>query len=384
MSDPAEGVRDPERLRDLLAAVLAINSDLTLRGVLHAIVAGAVRVVGCKYGALGVLSHDGLRLAEFVHVGISDEEAARMEHPPRGLGILGLLIDDPKPLRIDDLGRHPASSGFPPGHPPMRSFLGVPIRVRDRVFGNLYLTEKTGGPFTADDEDLVEALAGGAAIAIENARLHARVRDLTLLEDRDRIAADLHDTVIQRIFATGLALEGTVKVVSPPAAAERIRLAIADLDETIRQIRTTIFALEAPRVAGRTARGEILSLIAEAGANLRFEPHLHLAGPIELLDSGHAPPVAANYLLGTLREALTNVVRHAEASRVDVYVAVADDHLRARVVDDGVGAAGARPGPGRGLAIMAERAEELGGRLELEPGPRGVGTSLLWEVPLTQ
>ena len=381
MSVAPVSVRDPERLRDLLGAVLAINSDLSLRAVLHAIVEGAVGVAGCRYGALGVLAHDGHSLEEFLYVGMDEETAAAIGRRPCGLGVLGVLIDQPVPLRLADLGSHPARDGFPPHHPPMTSFLGVPIKVRGSVFGILYLTEKAGGPFGQDDEELAVALAGAAGVAIENARLHARLRDLTLLEDRDRIAADLHDTVIQRLFATGLALQGAVKVVSPPAAAERIADAITDLDETIRQIRSTVFALEAPRRAGRSARGEILSLITEAGASLRFEPRLRLLGRIEELDGDNAL-APASCLLAVLREALANVGRHAGASRVDVRVTVGAGQVSAEVVDDGVGMGLPAPRPGRGLEALSARTQELGGLLSVGAGPGGAGTRLVWEAPL--
>src|SRR5439155_26292720 len=170
--------------------------------------------------ALGVFDRAGHGLSEFITAGLDPAERAGIGSLPEGHGILGLLILEPKPLRLADLTSHPDSFGFPPHHPPMRSFLGVPITIRDQVFGNLYLTEKQGASeFSEEDEALAIALAGAAAIAIENARLHARVRDLALIEDRERIAADLHDTVIQRLFATGLALEGTMRLASPEVAA---------------------------------------------------------------------------------------------------------------------------------------------------------------------
>jgi signal transduction histidine kinase len=301
-------------------------------------------------------------------------------HLPEGHGILGLLILDPRPLRLRDLTQHPESFGFPSHHPPMRSFLGVPIRVRDQVFGNLYLTEKQDTEeFSAEDEGLAVALAGAAGIAIENARLHARVRDLTLIEDRERIAADLHDTVIQRLFATGLALQGTVRAISPPEGAARVQDAVGDLDETIRQIRSTIFALQAPRLPGRGLRAEILGLASEAAASLRFEPQLQLDGP---LDAAVDDDVAT-HLLSVLREGLSNVVRHAEGSRVQITVRVADGQVQVEIFDDGVGPGrGARAG-GRGLRNLAHRAETLGGQMSLDPGPEGKGTVLTWRVPLT-
>jgi signal transduction histidine kinase len=374
---PLARVTDPARLRDLLDAVFSIGSDLSLPTVLRTIVDNAVRVLDARYCALGVLSPRGDGLSEFVHVGIDGAVAERIGHLPEGHGLLGQLIVDPRPLRLNDLHDHPSSYGFPPGHPPMRSFLGVPIRVRREVFGNLYLTEKQHADgFSADDELLATGLARAAGIAIENARLQARLQEVRLLEDRERIAADLHDTVIQRLFAVGLGLQSTVPLIEGPGAAERVERAIDDLDETIRRIRSTIFALQAPRAAGRGVRGEILSLVAEGAASLGFEPHLLLDGPLDTMVGDSI----AGHLLAVLREALTNVVRHAEATTVEVAVTVADGQLTAEVTDDGVGCGPRRAG-GYGLDNLARRADGLGGRLDIGAGPGG-GCRVTWGVPL--
>src|SRR5687768_2746109 len=201
----------PQRLRQLLDAVLAIGADLDLAGMLRRIIDSAVDLVDAQYGALGVLDESRTRLSQFITAGIDDDARRAIGNLPEGHGILGLLIVDAKPLRLPDLTEHPDSYGFPPNHPPMRSFLGVPIRVRDEVFGNLYLTDKsTAEVFTDVDEELVIGLAAAAGVAIENARLLTRVNDLALSEDRERIARDLHDTVIQRLFATGMLLQSTL------------------------------------------------------------------------------------------------------------------------------------------------------------------------------
>jgi signal transduction histidine kinase len=222
-------------------------------------------------------------------------------------------------------------------------------------------------------------LARAAGVAGENARLHARVRDLTLVEDRERIAADLHDTVIQRLFATGLSLQSTLRRISPPDAAQRVETAVADLDDTIRQIRTTIFGLQARRVAGRGLRGEILVLASEAAASLGFEPRLRLDGPI---DTVVGDEVAA-HLLAVLREALSNVVRHAGATGVEVAVEVADGRILAEVRDNGVGPGSHdRPG-GRGLSNMAQRANAIGGSTSLTARPDGQGSVLVWLAPVS-
>ena len=278
---PLRSIQDPERLRALVAAVLAISSDLALPAMLRHIVESAVALIGARYGAIGVLDAAGEGLSEFVYVGMSPAQVERIGHLPEGHGILGLLILEPKPLRLDVLGAHPDSFGFPDHHPPMESFLGVPIRVRGQVFGNLYLTDKQGADgFSAEDETLAVALAGAAGIAIENARLSARVGALSLVEDRERIAADLHDTVIQRLFATGLGLQGTVRSIADPKSAQRVQEAVDELDETIRQIRSTIFALQSPPISGRRLGDEILALATEAASSLGFETNVSIEGSV--------------------------------------------------------------------------------------------------------
>jgi len=359
--------------------VLAIGSDLDLSAVLRHIVESAVTLIDARYCALGVLDTAGQGLAEFVHVGMGPELVASIGRLPEGHGILGLLILEPAPLRLPVLGAHPDSYGFPANHPPMVSFLGVPIRVRGQVFGNLYLTDKQGAAeFSDEDEILAVTLAVAAGIAIENARLSARVGALSLVEDRERIAADLHDTVIQRLFATGLGLQATVRTIENSVAAERVRDAVDNLDETIRQIRSTIFALQSPRLAGRSLRDEILALATEAVASLGFEPRVSVEG----LHDHPVGEAVGTQLLAVLREALSNVVRHAGATRVAVTVEVTADHLVASIVDDGIGAGpGERPG-GRGLASLRHRAEVLGGTLELQTGNGATGTLVRWKVPL--
>ncbi|MCU1456470.1 MAG: putative signal transduction histidine kinase [Actinomycetia bacterium] len=374
---PLRGVEDPKRLRALVTAVLAIGSDWSLPAVLLHIVESAMVLIDARYGALGVLDAAGEGLSEFVNVGMTPEQIAGIGHLPAGHGILGLLIVEPRPIRLARLGDHPDSYGFPDHHPPMTSFLGVPVRVRGQVFGNLYLTDKRGAEaFSEEDEILAVALAGAAGIAIENTRLLARVGELSLLEDRERIAADLHDTVIQRLFATGLGLQAAVRTIDDTAAATRVQEAVDELDETIRQIRSTIFALQSPRVAGRTLRDEIFSLATEASASLGFAPTLAVEDQIDQ----RIDERVGEQLLSVLREALSNVVRHAGASTVAVTVAVVDHDLVVTVSDDGRGAGtGERPG-GAGIANLRRRAEVLGGDLELRARDDGSGTLLRWSV----
>ena len=365
----------PRSLRQLLDAVVTVGSDLDLETVLRRIVDSAVSLVDARYGALGVLDETGTSLSQFLTVGMDDETYRAIGPLPKGHGILGLLIRDPKPIRLPDLHEHPDSFGFPPNHPPMKSFLGVPVRVRDQVFGNLYLTDKTSAEVFNDvDEELVVALAAAAGVAIENARLHAKVRELALLEDRERIARDLHDTVIQRLFATGLRLQGVVRLAQRPEVADRVTQAIDDLDLTVKHIRTAIFGLEASHRGAGGLRQRILSLTSEAAGPLGFDPHVLFDGPLDTV-----PDAVAAELLAVLREALTNVARHAHASRVEVEV-VADGDVVLRVLDDGDGLPDERRAGGRGLSNMAARASGLGGTMYAKRGAHS-GTTVEWRVP---
>jgi signal transduction histidine kinase len=352
--------------------------DLDLPSMLERIVQSAVDLVDATYGALGVLDDTGTRLAQFITVGIDAEAHHAIGRLPEGHGILGLLIVDAKPLRLPDLKEHPDSFGFPPHHPPMRSFLGVPIRLRDEVFGNLYLTDKRSGDvFTDVDEELAVGFAAAAGVAVENARLHTKVQELALLEDRERIARDLHDTVIQRLFATGMSLQGTVRLLTTDldAATGRIEGAVDDLDLTVKHIRTAIFGLEQSRINEHGLRDRIAAIVRESAGPLGYEPQLLLDGPI---DTGVSDRVGGQ-LLATLREALSNVARHAKAAHVSVEIVI-DGELTLRVVDDGVGPPDESTARGKGLANMAARAADLGGEMRLGPAAGG-GTALEWRVP---
>jgi signal transduction histidine kinase len=527
-----------ERLSGLLEAVVGVGSDLDLRSTLYRIVKAACRLAGARYGALGVIGPDR-RLVEFITDGIEVEEHRRIGDLPTGRGVLGLLIDEPKPVRLRDIAEHPRSFGFPEHHPVMRSFLGVPVRIRDQVFGNLYLTEKRGAEeFTEDDEETMVALAVAAGVAIDNARLYAAaghrqrwleataeitnvllgevdrtaalqlvarrarevagaqsvlvltyqpdmdqlcvevseparaelrgsmisVRDTVLgtaisnrepvivenlsgvadwpvpvstgqalivplaasgtvlglltvahapngttfadeldvsllatfagqaalalervraqeeremfvvLEDRERIARDLHDVVIQRLFATGLHLQSAARLAGRPEVGARISGAVDDLDATIRDIRSAIFELRTP--VNATLRADIRATVDAAAASLGFRPELRLDGPVD----SAVPDEVRPDLLAVLREALSNAVRHAKARAVEVTVAVGDGQLRLVVADDGVGV-GESVDERSGLANMRHRAERGGGTLAVNPNPSG-GTRVEWSVPV--
>ncbi len=545
-----------DRLSALLDAVVAVSSELDLAAALERIVATARVLVGARYGALGVIGPGG-RLVEFVTTGIDEETRARIGHLPVGHGVLGLLIEDPRPLRLHDIGEHARSVGFPAHHPPMHGFLGVPVRTRDEVFGNLYLTEKEGpddGPhdFTQADEEVVVALAAAAGIAVENARLYAASRHredwleaaahivavvtadtdpraaaagvveaarrasgadavaflridlaavtdpadgvgddvgapgddagrdrlvvvavdgdpdqlpahdevlghvgsttgardpvavpadpdgthglwvllplragdrhhgvvvlvwrvgagtgpppdqrllrtfadqvalaldvaeaqrdrarLAVLEDRDRIARDLHDLVIQRLFAVGLMVQSTAKEAVRPFVQQRLERVVDELDGTIKDVRSTIHRLR-DRSGLQGLRHDLDEEITSARDALGFMPSLHVRGALTAV-----PPEVGADVVAVVREALTNVARHAGATSAAVEVGLVDDPagglLEVCVSDDGIGPppAGHRRS---GLGNLSVRAAARGGSLEVAAvGHRG--TRVRWSVP---
>jgi len=538
-----EIVNTRDSLQSLLDAMLAVASGLELESTLRRIVSVAIELVDARYGALGVLGADNY-LAKFVYVGIDEQTRATMGELPQGHGLLGQLISDPKPLRLQDLSQHPVSVGFPPNHPPMRSFLGVPVRVRDEVYGNLYLTEKNGGgEFTADDEVVVQALAAAAGIAVQNAHLfeesmsrqrrleaaseittelltggspervlhvvtqramelsgadgaflvlagndatghgvelaahagltseqvdslaraprlpldgvlttgtplladlrtngaaedggwplgdfgpavgvpmrsgedtagaivalrrcegelfrpdelpllasfadHASIvlevaakqraqRQLDIFGDRDRIARDLHDHVIQRLFAAGMSLQGTMQRSGEPDVRQRIQHTVDQLDQTVREIRTSIFDLHTPpSMAPVSLRRRLLDIIAEASDGTNLSPSVRISGAVDTV----VPAKVGEHAEAVIREAVSNAVRHAMATDLVVTIE-ARDNLSIDVEDDGTGI----PKDARrsGLLNLEKRAVECGGALELRPR-RGGGTHLRWTVPL--
>jgi len=364
-----------ERLELLLDAVVTMAADITLDGVLSRIVEIASRLVDARYAALGVLnSGEGDRLQTFIYHGIGPESAAQIGELPRGHGLLGLIIDQPEPLRLHDIAEHPASYGFPPHHPPMHSFLGVPVRIRGQVFGNLYLTEKNdGSDFNPEDEEIVVALAAAAGVMIENARARDDQQRLALLEDRDRIGRDLHDLIIQRLFAVGLSIQSSARLPDRDEVAERLDRAVSDIDATIKDIRRTIFALGS-RSASSDIQAEVTRVVERAAATMEVRPRLSLEGPVRTLIS----PDLAPDVLAVLSEALANVGRHASATSVQVRLRAGED-IVLTVTDDGRGI----PETGlheSGLANMKWRAEKRGGTLTIESAP-GAGTTVRWAVP---
>ena len=533
-------VQGRDRLDGLVEAMLVVTSGLELDETLRTIVHTAIELVDARYGALGVRGHDH-ELVEFIYEGIDQQMREQIGHLPEGRGVLGVLIDDPKPIRLDNISHHASSVGFPPNHPPMRTFLGVPVRIRDEVFGNLYLTDKTGGqPFSEDDEVLVQALAAAAGIAIDNARLYeasktrqswieatrdigtellsgtdpARVfrlvadecrtlsgaeltlvavpvdpdapasevdelvitatsgdgqamelqpipvdgtligkafvqrvpgrfdnfelvpgettltgpalvlplratdavagvlvavravgsqpfnneqldmmaafadqaalawqlastqrqmRELSILTDRDRIARDLHDHVIQRLFAVGLALQGTIPRARVLEVQQRLTDCVDDLQEVIQEIRTAIFDLHGASYGVTRLRQRLDEAIAQfSTSDLRTT--VQYTGPLSVVDAA-----LADHAEAVVREAVSNAVRHADATTLTVNVAV-DDDLCIDVVDDGRGIPADITGSG-GLTNLRRRAEDAGGQFSVERLPAG-GTHLNWLAPL--
>ena len=262
----------------------------------------------------------------------------------------------------------------------MTSFLGVPVKVRDDVYGNLYLTDKIGAAeFTFEDEVLIESLALAAGIAIESAQLQHLVQVRALDTERERIARDLHDAVIQRLFAVGLSLQGLSRLAASEGLADRLSKAVTDIDDTIRQIRSTIFEL-GPAGDERSARVAIYTLVRELDYVLGFEAQLRFVGPVDTVVSDRL----AEDLCHVAREALTNVARHAEATEAVVTVAVDNGRCTLTVVDDGVGlcrSMSADREGGLGLPNLRERAELQGGELRITDRDGG-GTLFEWCVPL--
>jgi signal transduction histidine kinase len=351
----------------------------------------AADLVGARYAALGVIDGDGRLLSEFHVIGLDPEQQRHVGDPPHGGGILGLIIREAVPLRLHDLTQHPASVGFPPDHPPMGTFLGVPIRVHGTVFGNLYLTEKYDGEdFTQRDEDVVVALAAAAGVAIENVRLLAEVRRasadrqrLAIFEDRDRIAQDLHDIVIQRLFAVGLGIQAlqarTTAQGLGPDVTGRLSEFIDEIDLTMAEIRRVIFALQDVPALSRSLVSAIGTVVTESRQIIGFAPGLSIEGPVDTL----VPEAARADLVAVLREGLTNVARHAQARRVQVRAVadVAGGRFRLTIEDDGVGVARTST-PGHGTVNMAARAQRFGGSSRLDPRTGG-GAALVWEIPLS-
>jgi signal transduction histidine kinase len=358
-------------------AVLMLEADIELPVLLRHLVEEACSLVGARYGALGVLNEARTGLEEFLTVGLSDAEERAIGPRPTGRGVLGLLITEPETLRLADLTSHPDRYGFPNCHPPMTTFLGVPLRSRGEVYGNLYLTDKQGADeFNEEDAALAEALALAAGVAIENTRLHNRVRMLSVLDDRDRIARDLHDRVVQRIFAVGMALQSAMRLPELGLVVDRVGKAVEDLDSTITEIRTTIFELGDSAIQGGLRRG-VIGVAEELTPSLGSRPDVVFDGPIDT----DIPQHIADHLLAVLREALTNAGKHAQATKFAVTLRVGRE-VTLEVADNGRGMTPLLVDRAAlGLSNLRGRAEKLGGTFEIQ-STQGGGTRVIWCVPI--
>ncbi len=369
MSDPRTS--DPDATRDgrdlfgaVDAAARAVASVLSVDEVLQVIVDQVRPLVGAQYAALGIVDGQGI-IERFITSGLSDEARARIGNLPRGHGFLGLIIRENRSFRIPDITTDPRSYGFPPNHPTMTSFLGVPVTVKGRSVGNLYLTDKHDAvEFTEADQAIVESFARHAAIAIENARLHEQVHRLAVVDERDRIGKDLHDGIIQSIYAVGLSLEDVPELIAedPDEVVQRVERAIDTLHLTIRDIRNFILGLRPELLGGTTLAGGLAALVEDFRHNSMVDIELAVgAVPREPTET------VTSHLLGIVNEALSNVARHSGATRAWIDVAGDERGLTVSVRDNGRGfdpAAIAALGH-QGLRNMRSRAAGVGAMMDI-------------------
>jgi signal transduction histidine kinase len=377
---------DERRLRRLIEVGRTLVSNLDLETVLGQLLAAARDMTGARYAALGILDADREGLERFITLGIDDEVRARIGHLPEGRGVLGVLISEPKPLRLTNVGDHPRSYGFPDNHPQMSTFLGVPILIRGEAYGNLYLTEKQGGEFDETDEESVIILAEWAAIAIDNARSVAedRLRRTMETSERERRywARELHDETLQGLGAIRLVLGSALRRGTPEALTEAVNEAIEELIGEIDKLRALITELR-PAALDQLGLSAAIEELAERSATTGgIEVHGEVSLPQgEDGAGGRLSPDLESTVYRLVQEALTNVVKHARAERADVEVTVEHDLVAIEVRDDGVGFDPALTRPGFGLVGMRERLELVGGRVDISSAP-GRGTRVHAELPL--
>lgn len=369
--------------RRLIQAGMVLASELSLDVVLQRIVELAVDLTGARYGALGVLAPDGRSIQDFITVGITPQERAALGDPPVGHGLLGALIHEAEPLRIPDIGADPRSVGFPPNHPPMTSLLGVRISGRGTVFGNIYLTDKQGAEmFDEEDERVLVVLATQAAVAVENARLYdeterkgRELQRLQVLEERERIGKELHDGVIQSLFAVGMSLQGLASSTADAEVVQRLEGAVEDVDHAIRDLRNYIFGLRPGILADRQLDQALTEMASEFDARTGILTVVALDGEAASVLASRAGDVVQ-----LAREALSNVSRHAEATTCRVSLLRGDGGLVLEIDDDGRGFDIETTTWGMGLRNLRERAESLGGMLQVESTP-GEGTTVRATFP---
>ncbi|GAB3135537.1 hypothetical protein GCM10027289_29380 [Tsukamurella serpentis] len=384
MSEQCDGEhRTDADLQDILSAVMVVAQGLELPATLQRIVTSATALVDARYGAVGVSNDDG-SLQEFIYVGVDAETAQLIGDPPCGQGLLGHLLKVKQPVRMAELSEHPSSVGFPPNHPPMHSFLGAPIIVGGELFGCIYLAEKEGGrAFTASDAKAIEIFAAATAVAIDNAQMHAealrqqeRLGSLQVIEERERIGRDLHDHVIQRIFAVGLGLQVARSNAGDEPIRERLDAVIGELDRTIADIRSTIFELSTGQSGLRTRLVRAVRSVAHGG---ELAVDVGFSGPVE---SAVADEAFSRDVEAVVTESVSNAVRHSGGTRISVTVIASGEAVTVEVADDGSGISDG--GRRSGLLNLAKRAELRGGTVELlpaSPDDERPGTVVRWSVP---
>lgn len=376
---------DADRLRRLIRVGRALVSHLDLEAVLREVLETARQMTGARYAALGILDSDRERLERFITLGVDEETRKRIGPLPEGKGVLGVLISDPKPLRLRRVGEHPRSYGFPENHPPMSTFLGVPILIRGEAYGNLYLTEKQDGEFTEVDEESVIVLADWAAIAIDNARSVAEDRLRRTMEaseqERRFWARELHDETLQGLGAIRLLLGSALRRGTPESLRGAVNEAIDELIAEIDKLRALITELR-PAALDELGLPAALEALAERSATTGG---LEIHGNIALGDGGEGvvrlAPLLESTVYRLVQEALTNVVKHARAEHVELAVSSEGEVLSIEVIDDGVGFDSALKPAGFGLVGIRERVELIGGRVEISSAP-GRGTTLRARLPL--
>jgi signal transduction histidine kinase len=367
------------RLAALNAAGMSMTSELDRGAVLQRVVDQARAIGNARYGALGVFDATGT-VEQFITSGITPEQRALIGPLPHGLGLLGHLQREPRPLRLRDIKEHPASVGFPANHPPMRSFLGTPILWRGTSVGNLYLTEKQGATeFTDEDEQAVTTLAAQAAIAIENARLYGQAERVSVLEERHRIGMDLHDGAIQSLYGLGLMLEDAAeRTEKEPAVARDVVLRAVDrLNAAIADLRSYVIGLRPLRGSDRPLTESLPGLAEQARSNALLDVEVSVSdSAAEALDA-----VGREATFYIAADALANIARHARAQRASLRLSLSDTRVILEVTDNGVGFDATRAVEGHGLRNMRERAFSVGGQLHVDTAP-GRGSRLRFEVPV--
>ncbi len=370
-------------MRALHQASLSLFSDLSLDGILNRIVQAAMDLGQAKYAALAVPDEVG-GLGRFIPLGMSADQRAGIAHPPIGEGLIGEMLRQQSSLRVRNISEHPAAVGFPPGHPHMTSFLGVPIIGFGRPLGQIYLADRAGAEeFTEEDQRLVEMLAAYAVAAIEIARLNQQARRVAVLEERERIGMDLHDGIIQSIYAVGLSLDfvqHTLREQSNPAEA-RIHEAIDGLNAVIRDLRSYILDLQPSQISSDGLQGALAALGKEFRANTLMEVDLQL----DQMLANQITDEPAAVIFHIAREALANVAKHARATHTWVTLRRVDQDVLMQIIDNGNGFdyLGTDAHLGHGLSNMQERAQLVGGRLEVATKP-GDGTTVTLRLPATQ